>query len=64
VLPPLTIVSGSTIVVFLLWISPPAEVTLPSYPSVQSESRSKTEFCCNRILIGKATSDCSIAIWC
>jgi hypothetical protein len=51
-------------VVFLPWISPPAELTLPSYPSVQAKSHSKTEFCRNRILIGKATSDCSIAIWC
>ena len=31
---------------------------------VQEKLLSKTEFCCNHILIGKATSDCSIAIWC
>ncbi len=62
--PPLIIVSKSTIVVFPPWISSPAELTPPSYPSVHAESRSKTEFCCNCILIVKATSDCSMAILC
>ncbi len=38
--PPLIIVSESTIVVFLPWISPPTKLTLPSYPSVQAKLRS------------------------
>ncbi len=63
-LPPLIIVSEFTIVVFPPWISPPAKLTSPSYPSVQAESFIKTEFCPNQILIGKATSDCSMAILC
>jgi hypothetical protein len=36
----------------------------PSLPSFQAELQRKTEFCCNRILIGKATSNCSLANWC
>jgi hypothetical protein len=46
--------------VFLPWISSPAKHTLPSSPSFQAESWSKTEFSCKRILIGKATLDCSL----
>ncbi len=38
VLLPMIIVSKSIIVVFPPWISPPAELTLPSWPSFQAES--------------------------